>query len=154
MKSVLKILFFMICTIPCIWSVVKAYQPKFDKYETYIKDCKACEDTQRKLQLALLSYSGPSTSIGNVRDETDFLRVERLLIDSGCLDRNYNRSSKECFYVIVDKKVICACHADVEDIDANIERANRMLEKKCNNRRFDLIEVAFGCLILFFGLFC
>ena len=77
-----------------------------------------------------------------------------MLIDSGCLDRNYNRSSKECFYVIVDKKVICTCHADVEDIDANIERANRMLEKKCNNRRFDLIEVACGCLILFFGLFC
>ena len=81
-KKTLHIAWSVFIALLSFWELIySVYDTIFDKYETYIKDCKACEDTQRKLQLALLSYSGPNTSIGNVRDETDFLRVERLLID-------------------------------------------------------------------------
>lgn len=153
MKSVLKILFLMICAIPCIWSIVKSYQPKIDNYEKYIKICKDCEYTQRKLQSALNSYSDLNSPIGDVRDEADFLNVEKLLINSGCLEKDYNRSTEECFYVIVDKEVTCTCHADVEDIEENIKRANYMLEKKYHSRQCDLTELAFCCCVLLASLF-
>lgn len=154
MKPGLKIWFFILCSLSCLWSVFKSYQPQFDKYEKYIMECKNCEYTQRRLKSALISHSGTKSSIGDVRNEDDFLRVENLLINSGSLEKNYNRATKDCFYVIIDKEVTCACHASISEIEKNIDLTKNILKQHSKSRISDLLLVSFGSLILFLGLFC
>ncbi len=153
MNQLLKIVFVVICALPCFLAVSKSYKTNVSSYEEYIQKCEACADTQTKLNSALMVYCQKHSSVGNVKNSDKFERVESLLIDSGCLENNYRKPDSTCNYAIVDEKVICIRHAGINEIEANVASAKRAIEKDTSTKKFDYLLVSIGTLIVIVGLF-
>lgn len=153
MNQLLKLIFAVICILPCFWAVSKSDKPNVKRYEEYIQKCEACANTQTKLSSALKVYCQKHSTVGNVKDSDKFERVESLLIDSGCLENNYRKPDSTCCYAIVDEKVICIRHAGINEIENNIASAKRAIEKDASTKKYDYLLVLVGTLIFLVGLF-
>lgn len=153
MKLAIKIIFLLVCVIPCLVAVFKDHAPSIKKYEEYIINCEDCLTTQKALNNALSRYNSDNSKISDVRDDDEFERIEKLLMDSGYLKNNYSHATKDCFFVINEDGIVCGCHGTIEALENNISSAKNLYEKKLSYRKYDIVCVLLGGVTLIAGLF-
>lgn len=153
MKFIIKSIIIFICAGFCILAVLNSYKPQDDKYKDYIKQYNACIAVQKEIEGAILGY-GPEKSIfSDVRSDKDFEQVEKELINSKNLSRDYKNKSKDCFYVINNGNIYCIRHSDVNKIKKHIESVESLVKRNNIDKFFDLMIVSIGILIFAEGLF-
>ena len=90
----------------------------------------------------------------NIRSDNEFANVEKRLINSNCLDKNYNKASSDCFYVIIEGEVYCVCHSNMNAIDKNIKWINKLMSNNKTDEIFDYLITLLASQICLVGLFC
>ena len=153
-KHILKLIIVLVCIIPCVIQVKNSYEPYKDEFNKYLLEFNACLSTQKEIDRALSNYGRSKAIFQNVRSDKDFKRVEKELIEAGCLDKNYNKApSEDCLFVIENGYVCCVCHSNEKQIKVNIERVNRLADFFSASEIFDYMCIGTGCIIILGGLF-
>ena len=153
MKVFIKIIFYIVCMIICFIIINNSYKPNYAKYDKYIKLLNSCSSTQNAIESAILKY-GNNTMFLSVRNDDEFAKMEKELIKSNCLDKDYNKASSDCFFVIIYVNVYCGCHSDVIQIEENIKWINELISHNKFDEYLDYIFALICGICVLGGLFC
>ncbi len=140
--------------ITCFIFIKISYEPNYTKYDKYIKLLDSCSLTQKKIDSAISKFGRDNPMFLNIRSDNEFAKVEKRLINSNCLDKNYNKASSDCFYVIIEGEVYCVCHSNMKAIDKNINWINKLISNNKTDEKFDYIITVLASQICLVGLFC
>ena len=153
MKVFIKIIILLSCVIPCFIFVGKSYEPKNIKYKEYLMNFEACLTTQKALNSALDKFGRDKSIFKDVRSDLDFSNVEKELINSDCLDKNYNKATPDCLYVINEGELYCACHSNIKQISDNINSVNRLADRNRLEKFGDYLTILMCSLLIILVLF-
>jgi hypothetical protein len=152
-KHILKLIIVLVCVIPCVIQIKNSYEPYKNEFNKYLLEFNACLSTQKEIDRALSNYGRSKAIFQNVRSDKDFKRVEKELIEAGCLDKNYNKApSEDCLFIIEDGYVCCVCHSDIKQIKDNIEWVKRLVDYFYNSEKLDYFSLVIGGLMICGGL--
>ena len=153
MKVILRWIIFIVTVVTSIIAVKFSYIPTKASFYDFIKEYKACLSIQDQLEFAIHDYGFGDALFDDVRNDEDFNRVERELIDHRNLDPDYNKNKPEgCFFVIKNGKVCCVCHSDEGQVNNNIKSVERLINRFSSDENFDYIFIAIGAIMLYRGL--